>query len=160
MNQVSLSQRSFFMYCHRGIGHFGASQARRGVTLIELMIVVAIVGIAAGFAWPKFIETRQQMAVESAAQRLTRDLGLARTEAIKRNRPVSLRRIGMDAYRVDSVPIREFSDGLRFQGGAPAVVTFVPFGPLTTGPASFQIALGNYSKRVEINAAGFARTAN
>ena len=142
------------------VGHFVASKARRGVTLIELMIVVAIVGIAAGFAWPKFIETRQQMAVESAAQRLTRDLGLARTEAIKRNRPVSLRRIGMDSYQIDSVPPREFTDGLRFQGGTPAVVTFVPFGPLTTGPASFRLALGNYSKRVEINAAGFARTAN
>jgi prepilin-type N-terminal cleavage/methylation domain-containing protein len=148
------------MSCQHRIGHFVALRARRGVTLIELMIVVAIVGIAAGFAWPKFIETRQQMAVESAAQRLTRDLGLARTEAIKRNRPVSLRRIGMDAYQIDSVPARVFTDGLRFKGGAPAVVTFVPFGPLTTGPASFQVALGNYSKRVEINAAGFARTAN
>jgi prepilin-type N-terminal cleavage/methylation domain-containing protein len=148
------------MSCQHRVGHFVAFRARRGVTLIELMIVVSIVGIAAGFAWPKFIETRQQMAVESAAQRLTRDLGLARTEAIKRNRPVSLRRIGMDAYQVDSVPVREFTGGLRFHGGAPAVVTFVPFGPLTTGPASFQLALGNYSKRVEINAAGFARTAN
>ena len=133
---------------------------RAGVTLIELMIVVAILAITAGFAWPKFIETRQQLAVESAAQRLTRDLGLARTEAIKRNRPVSLRRIGMDSYRIDSVPPREFAPGVRFAGGAPTVVTFVPFGPLTTGPASFQVSYGNYSKRVEINAAGFARTAN
>jgi prepilin-type N-terminal cleavage/methylation domain-containing protein len=148
------------MRCQHRIGHFVALRARRGLTLIELMIVVSIVGIAAGFAWPKFIETRQRMAVESAAQRLARDLGLARTEAIKRNRPVSLRRIGMDAYQIDSVPVREFGDGLHFQGGSPAVVTFVPFGPLTTGPASFQVALGNYSKRVEINAAGFARTAN
>ena len=148
------------MRCQNHSGHFVGFQARRGVTLLELMIVVAILGITAGVAWPKFIETRQQMAVESAAQRLARDLGLARTEAIKRNRPVSLRRIGMDAYQVDSVPVREFSDGLRFKGGAPAVVTFVPFGPLTTGPASFQVAYGNYSKRVEVNAAGFARTAN
>jgi hypothetical protein len=68
--------------------------------------------------------------------------------------------IGMDAYQVDSVPIREFSDGLRFRGGAPAVVTFVPFGPLTTGPASYQVTYGNYSKRVEVNAAGFARITN
>ena len=148
------------MRCQNTLGHFDPFQARRGVTLIELMIVVSIVGITAGFAWPKFIETRQQIAVESAAQRLMQDLGLARTEAIKRNRPVSLRRIGMDSYQIDSVPPRVFSDGLRFQGGAPAVVTFVPFGPLTTGPASFRVALGNYSKRVEINAAGFARTAN
>lgn len=148
------------MRCQNTLGHFDPFQARRGVTLIELMIVVSIVGITAGFAWPKFIETRQQIAVESAAQRLMQDLGLARTEAIKRNRPVSLRRIGMDSYQIDSVPARVFSDGLRFQGGAPAVVTFVPFGPLTTGPASFRVALGNYSKRVEINAAGFARTAN
>jgi prepilin-type N-terminal cleavage/methylation domain-containing protein len=135
-----------------------AAHARRGFTLIEMMIVISIVGIAAAFAWPKFIQTRQQMAVESAAQRLVQDLGLARTEAIKRNRPMSLRRIGMDSYQVDSVPVRVFTDGVRFQGGAPAVVTFVPFGPLTTGPASFELALGNYSKRVEINAAGFART--
>jgi prepilin-type N-terminal cleavage/methylation domain-containing protein len=148
------------MRCQTSTGRFVASRARRGVTLLELMIVVSILGITAGVAWPKFIETRQQMAVESAAQRLARDLGLARTEAIKRNRPVSLRRIGMDSYQIDFVPPREFRDGLRFKGGAPSVVTFVPFGPLTTGPASFEVALGNYSKRVEINAAGFARTAN
>jgi prepilin-type N-terminal cleavage/methylation domain-containing protein len=134
--------------------------SRRGFTLLELMIVVAILGITAGFAWPKFIETRHQLAVESAAQRLARDLGLARMEAIKRNRPMSLRRIGMDAYRVDSIPVREFTGGLRFKGGAPTVVTFVPFGPLTTGPAAFEVVLGNYSKRVEVNAAGFARIVN
>ena len=148
------------MRCERRLGLFVGVRGRRGVTLLELVIVVAIVGITAGFAWPKFIETRQQMAVESAAQRLVRDLGLARTEAIKRNRPVSLRRIGMDSYQIDSVPPREFADGLRFAGGSPLIVTFVPFGPLTTGPASFRVAFGNYSKRVEVNAAGFARTAN
>jgi prepilin-type N-terminal cleavage/methylation domain-containing protein len=148
------------MRCHATLSHFDGFQARRGVTLIELMIVVAILGITAGIAWPKFIETRQRMAVESAAQRLMQDLGLARTEAIKRNRPVSLRRIGMDAYQIDSVPVRTFPEGLRFKGGAPAVITFVPFGPLTTGSASFQVALGDHSKRVEINAAGFARTAH
>lgn len=142
------------------IGHFVPFRARRGVTLIEMMIVVVILGITAGVAWPKFIETRQQLAVESAAQRLQQDLGLARTEAIKRNRSMSLRRIGMDSYQVDSVPQRVFPDGVRFKGGAPAVVTFVPFGPLTTGPASFEVAYGNYSKRVVINAAGLARTAN
>jgi prepilin-type N-terminal cleavage/methylation domain-containing protein len=149
------------MVCQTATGRIVGCRARRGVTLIEMMIVVAIVGITAGFAWPKFIETRQQLAVESAAQRLTRDLGLARTEAIKRNRPISLRRVGMDAYRIDSVPaMREFGEGVVFKGGAPVVVTFVPFGPLTTGPASFEVVHGNYSKRVEINAAGFARTAN
>jgi prepilin-type N-terminal cleavage/methylation domain-containing protein len=134
-----------------------AARVRRGFTLIELMIVITIIGITAAVAWPKFTETRQQMAVESAAQRLLQDLGLARTEAIKRNRPMSLRRIGAYAYRVDSVPMRELSDGVRFKGGAPPVVTFVPFGPLTTGPASFQVVLGDYSKRIDINAAGFAR---
>ncbi len=148
------------MRCQHRIGHFVALRARRGFTLIEMMIVVSIVGITAGVAWPKFIETREQMAVESAAQRLVQDLGLARTEAIKRNRPMSLRRVGYDSYQVDSVPPREFSEGVKFATGSPMVVTFVPFGPLTTGPASFQLTVGNYSKRVEINAAGFARTAN
>lgn len=124
------------------------------------MIVVAILGITAGFAWPKFTATREQISVESAAQRLLHDLNMARTEAIKRNRPMSLRRVGMDSYQVDSAPPRVFTDGVRFQSGSPSVVTFVPFGPLTTGPASFRVTHGQYSKRVEINAAGFARTAN
>jgi hypothetical protein len=126
-----------------------------------MMMVVSIVGFATAFAWPKFSDTRDQLAVESASQRLMQDLALARTEAIKRNRPISLRRVGMDSYRIDSVPApRVFSEGVHFQSGAPAVVTFVPFGPLTTGSASFGVAAGDYSKRVEINAAGFARIAN
>ena len=148
------------MRCRTNSSQFDSIRGRSGVTLIELMIVVAILGVTAGFAWPKFIETREQIAVESAAQRLLQDLNMARTEAIKRNRPMSLRRIGMDSYRVDSAPPRVFTDGLRFRGGSPAVVTFVPFGPLTTGPASFEVAYGQHSKRIEINAAGFARTAN
>ena len=135
-----------------------SSGTRRGVTLIELMIVIAIVGIVAGVAWPRFIETRRRIAVESSAQRLLRDLGLARTEAIKRNRPVSLRRLSDNSYQIDSVAVRALDPGVLFQTGAPVIVTFAPYGPLSTGSASFRLTRGAHSKRVEINTAGFART--
>lgn len=60
----------------------------RGFTLIELLVVIAIVGILIGLATPSMSKFVADWRVNSAINSFSRDFRLARTEAIKRSRPV------------------------------------------------------------------------
>ena len=62
----------------------------RGFTLIELMVGVAILGIAAVIAVPAFGGMFERMRLTGAANELAADLQLARSEAVRRRAAVSL----------------------------------------------------------------------
>lgn len=62
----------------------------RGFTLIELMIVTAVLSVALALAVPAMQRLSQSMQVRTEARRLLSAVHLARNEAIKRNTPVSL----------------------------------------------------------------------
>ena len=51
-------------------GHVGRQTGRRGFTLIEVMIVVAVVGIVAAMAIPSFRRVMEQARVDNAASGL------------------------------------------------------------------------------------------
>jgi len=62
---------------------------QRGFTLLELMMAIAVIGILAAVAVPSFITFRLNSRMTSAANDLLTDLNAARSEAIKRQRPVA-----------------------------------------------------------------------
>jgi type IV fimbrial biogenesis protein FimT len=62
----------------------------RGVTVIELMIVVAVVAILASLAGPSFRSLLDRQRVRSAAANLNVDVQYARSEAVRNNAPVTV----------------------------------------------------------------------
>ncbi len=126
------------------------------MTLIELMLVVTIMGIMMALALPKFRGMRARWRVESAAQQLMGDLHRARVEAIKRNTAVALTRSGASQYSIQFVGDRELPSGVTFAPEAPDTVRFAAFGPSLTGTAEFTLSFLSHSKKVGVNAAGFA----
>ena len=70
----------------------------RGVTLIELMIVLVIVGIIAGLAGPQYGSLMKRKALLSESIRITSLLKLARSEARARGSYVVLSRIDGDDW--------------------------------------------------------------
>jgi type IV fimbrial biogenesis protein FimT len=61
-----------------------------GFSLIEVMVIVAIIAILFAFAAPLFGEYTTNTRVRAAAEAFQSDVTLARNEALKRNQPVTL----------------------------------------------------------------------
>lgn len=61
-----------------------------GFTLIELIVVLLVVGVLAGIAFPNFRPFIQNQRISAQANDLVTDLAFARSEAIKRAVPVTV----------------------------------------------------------------------
>ena len=66
----------------------------RGFTLIELVIVVAIFGVLAALAGPAFSDFVIRQRIRNAGYDLMADLTFARSEAVKRNKSVTVSKSG------------------------------------------------------------------
>lgn len=66
------------------------SRHNRGVTLIELMIGMTIISCLLLVGMPSFTNWIQDLQIRSAAEAIQSGLLLARSEAIRRNRPVQM----------------------------------------------------------------------
>ena len=113
----------------------------RGLTLIELMTVIAIVAIFSTLAAPSFRQLIAQQRVKSAASALSESAWLARSEALKRNDSVSFTYTTAAAgWNIDYTNKDGTVTRLLTQDGSPAVTstlkngtgvfTFNPYGRL------------------------------
>lgn len=121
----------------------------RGVSLLEMMIVVVIVGVIASIAAPNFQTMIQNSRMTTAAESLRDAVMLGRTEAIRRGSQVTLSGTGSPAWTqgwelqdLNGGRIREgqFVDGLVINlvdspTGANAIV-FRPNGVINNTPAT------------------------
>lgn len=70
--------------------HRRGRTAARGFTLIEMITVMALLAILAAIAFPGFRELTVNMTVTDTTNDLVGALNLARSEAVKRGRPVAV----------------------------------------------------------------------
>ena len=66
------------------------AKTQRGFTLLELMVTLLVAGIVLGIGVPNFMEFQRNNAMIAAANDMITGLYLARTEAVKRQLPVTL----------------------------------------------------------------------
>jgi len=69
---------------------FYIGKRQNGVTLVELLIAIAVLGILVALALPSFQGLIERKNLEGAAEKLFADLQFAKSEAIKRNLPVNI----------------------------------------------------------------------
>lgn len=63
---------------------------RRGFTLVELLVVIALVAIILALVAPSFTSTLARKRLEGVASELATDIQYARSEAVQRNVPVGV----------------------------------------------------------------------
>ena len=122
---------------------------QHGFTLIELMIVVAIIGIASALAIPNYVEWKARYDLRESVNEVASNLNLARVSAMNRNRQatVTIQVLGSGLIGVDAIA-----------GGTPifgtqtlnASVTGLPSGPTNVVFSSMGLSTATTNQLIPI----------
>ena len=104
-----------------------------GFTLLELMVVLAILSLAAIVSFTYLARDRERASLASAVQTVRAALGNARAAAIAEDREVTFAG-GIDAYRIDGArePLAAAAD-VTVEIGGRAFIAFFPSGGSSGG---------------------------
>lgn len=75
-------------------------RGRAGFTLVELLVVLLLMGLVLSMVGPRFAGSIRYFTARSATSQVVADLSLARTQAVREGRTVSLRILNATQYRV------------------------------------------------------------
>ena len=141
--------------------------SRSGVTLIEALIAIAILGIVIGMLTPMVSRQITHSRVNSAAQAIVSDLETALSVAGRQRRPV---RVTVDAAQRALVTVdrasgqtiarHAYGAGSDYKVGvlslSPASFDILPHG-VATAAATVTVGIGSYSRQVTVTRAGVVR---
>lgn len=147
--------------------HSDAQHRRRAFTYLELILVIAILGIVAGIAVPRFGNFIARRRVDAAATRIATDLALARREAKFSSSTLTVSfNVGADSYtlvgmddpdhagREYAVPLTEEPYNASITSadfGGDFEVIFDGYGVPDSG-GTLVVAVGSYRKTLTLNA--------
>lgn len=152
------------------------SRANKGFTLIELMVVIAVVAVLLTIAAPSYQKLIERNRLKEASQALKSDLQFARMEAIKRSRNVFFARtagnagawcygvgeVACDCAQADTTAA-DYCDIKRVAGTSYPVVSLAAGGTTvfdfrrgTSSTASSVLTTEHYAAQVRVNNAGRA----
>jgi type IV fimbrial biogenesis protein FimT len=123
-----------------------------GFTIIELMVVIAIVAILAAVAGPSWTESMARRSLEGVANELSADLQYAKSQAASINSNVSLT-TSLHGYTVSSATTTFKTIVLDSTVSLTDAVTatFEPLRALSNTTASITIAHSKTSTRLRVN---------
>jgi len=147
----------------------GSSYRQGGYTLIEAMLVLAVLGVLMVMAIPNFMNMMEKRRVMAAAEAIYSDLRWARSESIKRNLRVRIRfnEGGNWSYTINADPtgvntLLKTVNGSGFPSTSVHVTfedNYTTFNPVrgTVRNGSVYLSSSHYSARVSLSTLGRAR---
>jgi type IV fimbrial biogenesis protein FimT len=131
----------------------------RGFTVIELMIVVAVVAILASLAAPAFDNIIATSRVKTAAADIHLSLVRARSEAIKRNANITVAAPGgwtMGWTVSNGIETHGPLSGTALAISGATTITYTPNGRTTSGPINISLTSGdtNVARCISIGLSG------
>lgn len=129
-----------------------------GLTLLEILVVLAVLGILLGVAYDTGLRWLQKTQVQHGVTQVEQDIALARSQAKRKNEAVAFEVTSLTGYSVGSA-VRELPAGTTFTSAAlNRKLTFqAPFGVLG-GPASGDCTLPCEFQVQHRANTGFSRT--
>ncbi len=121
---------------------------KKGFTLLEVLVAVAILTVLVGLAVPNYISWNARYEFKDTARNLSSNLTLSKLNAMSRNNAVTLTLQANGAnteYEMrDSggnpvIPTETFPEDVSILGALPVSVTFNAFGQRTSGGAGNQV---------------------
>lgn len=152
-------------------------QSISGFTIVEMMVVMTVIGILAMYAVSNFTSLNQSQQAKNASFELFTSLGLARSEAIKRNANVTLTPTDASNWgkgwtittitpvtlAIDTIKSQEALKGVNVTLG-PASVVYARTGRMAAATApAFQLDVSpvntNVRRCIRIDLSGMPRSA-
>ena len=138
----------------------------RGVSLLELLVVLGLTGLVSAFVVPTLFHVRDRLAVDAAARQLVLAHREARDASVTTQR-MTLLRLAPDTLELRTALGRDTTllwrrPGPRSYGvevtGAPRVLRFIPFGYTIGGSnTTYTLRRGGAERKVIISRLGRVR---